>query len=253
MLERTRDDALLVLTIDRPAARNALSRELVARLVDALDEASNDETVGGVVLASSHPSVFIAGGDLTELAALPMTPQGAERVLELGALTRAIEACAVPVLAAVSGAALGGGAEVTVACDLVVMSPASYIRFVHARMGLVPAWGGATRLEERVGALRANELLLSARPVAAPEAYGLGLCNRIAEDARGGALSLARELAASTRGATAALKRSATAARSARRGGAIAAEQEAFRCAWGSPAHRMAFEAIRTKQRVTDS
>lgn len=249
MLERTRDDAVLVLTLCRPEARNALSRALVDELVRAIDEASRDETTHVVVLASSHEAVFVAGGDLAELTALPMGREGAEVVLGLGALADAIESCAVPVVAAIGGAALGGGAELTVACDLVVMSPQASVRFVHARMGLVPAWGGLTRLEERVGALTANDLVLTARPVAAEEAQRLGLCNRLADDARDGALALARAVAVTPRASLVALKRSAVAARRARRGAAFEAEREVFRATWGSPAHRQAFDAVRAQRR----
>ena len=253
MLQCHREGAVAVFTLDRPKARNALSRQLCDELGRALKQASEDESVSAVVLASSHPSVFIAGGDLGELAALPMTLEGADKVLELGSLTLAVEACTVPVVAAVSGAALGGGAEVTVACDLVVMGPTARIAFVHARMGLVPAWGGATRLEERVGALRAMELLLTARAIDAEEAFAIGLCNRRADNALIEALRLATAIAAHTRVAIAQLKRSIVSAREARRGDSLNREASAFRSAWGSAAHHAAFDALKAKRRGVGS
>ncbi|MBM4375263.1 MAG: enoyl-CoA hydratase/isomerase family protein [Deltaproteobacteria bacterium] len=247
MLRRRREGSILVLTLDRPEVRNAISRDLAEMLVSAIEDASRDRTVTAIVLASSHAQVFVAGGDLRELLALPYDARGAEAVLELGATTSALEEAAVPVIAALDGAALGGGAELTVACDLVVMGRQARVQFVHARMGLVPAWGGLTRLEEKVGAARASELILTARAVHATDAVAMGLANRSAEHGREAALDLARELTTHTRDALVALKASLREARRRKRSDALEAEREAFRRAWGSDAHRAAFDALRER------
>jgi enoyl-CoA hydratase/carnithine racemase len=247
MLRIERRDHTLVLLLDRPKARNALSRALIEALIAALQSATNDESLRAVMLGSTHPTAFAAGGDLTELTALPFDARGAEVVLELGGLTRSIEECALPVVAAVSGAALGGGAELTVACDLLVMGHGASVRFVHGKMGLTPAWGGLTRLEERVGSARANELLLTGRSVSAAEAHAFGLANRVADDALEGALDLAREIATNPRTSVVSLKAAARGARQARRGAALDAERASFLRAWGSEPHRHAFEAARRR------
>jgi enoyl-CoA hydratase len=247
MLKQRRERHALVLTLDRPEARNAISRALAMTLTSAIEDASRDETVTAIVLASSNPKVFIAGGDLRELLALPYDARGAEAVLALGATAQSIEDAAVPVIAAVDGSTLGGGAELTVACDLVVMGRQARVQFVHARMGLVPAWGGLTRLEEKIGAARASELVFTARSVTAAEAVGAGLANRSADDALEAALELVDELAANDRAAVAALKASAREARLRRRCDALDAEKAAFRRAWGSDAHRAAFDALRER------
>jgi enoyl-CoA hydratase len=252
MLSERRDGHIVVLSIDRPEARNALSRELVERLTNAIDGASCDDSASAVVLAAvahgqGRERVFVAGGDLHELAQLPMDAAGADRVLELGQLARAIEACAVPVIAAVSGAALGGGAELVIACDLVVMDANATIRFLHAKMGLTPAWGGTTRLTERVGTARASELLMTARAIGADEALRLGLCNRVTASADAEAMRLAGELATIPRATLALLKRSLAGSRDARRSDAFLAEQKVFRSAWGSDAHRAALAAFLQK------
>lgn len=246
MLKSTREGTTLVLTLDRPEARNAISRALASALVEAVEEASQDTSVKAVVLGSSHEAVFVAGGDLRELARLPFDERGAEAVLELGSVTRAIETAAIPVVAALGGAALGGGAELTVACDLIVMTGAARVQFVHSRMGLVPAWGGLTRLEERVGRTRASELLLTGRAVGAAEAVSIGLANREVVDAFEGALALAAEAGRASREALVAIKRAGREARDQRRGTALEAERAAFRRSWGSPQHRAAFEALRS-------
>ncbi|MBM4359699.1 MAG: enoyl-CoA hydratase/isomerase family protein [Deltaproteobacteria bacterium] len=245
MLRTERHQSTLVLLLDRPDSRNALCSSLIEQLVDALTGATQDEALSAVVLGSTHPAVFAAGGDLGELTALPFDERGATQVLELGILTRAVEDCGVPVIAALGGVAVGGGAELAVACDLSVMGPRATLRFVHGQMGLTPAWGGLTRLEERVGSARASELLFTCRPVAAAEALAIGLVNRVGDDALEGALALAREIAAIPRASTVHLKFAARSARQARRGAGHEAERTAFLQAWGSAPHRAAFAAAR--------
>jgi enoyl-CoA hydratase len=244
-LDRERRGAVMVLSLHRPRARNALSRELVEALASALDEALADEGIGAVVLASADARVFAAGGDLTELAQLPMDRRGADRVIELGLMLEVIESCPLPVIAAVSGAVLGGGCELVLMCDLVLMDPGATMRFVHVTLGLTPAWGGATRLAERVGAGRARDLLYSARVVAAEEAQRIGLCDRVVGQSpvREHAITLAKELADRPRAALAAMKRAAH-ADTAARGDAFAHERDIFRQAWGSDPHRRAFAAL---------
>ncbi len=245
MLKVERQGTTELIVIDRPEASHALSAELVTGLVAAFDRAASDPSVRVVVLGSTGDRVFLAGGDLRELRQLPMDAVGAERVLDLGRLARVIEDAPVPVIAAVSGVALGGGAELLVACDLAVIDELASVRFVHKAMGLVPAWGGATRLSERVGSARAAELFLTARAVDAREAVAMGLAARVAARTRATAeaLLLADELASSERDVLVRLKRSLRASRDARRGAALAAEAEIFKEAWGSEAHRAAFAA----------
>lgn len=231
-----------VLTLNRPDRRNAISRGLAETLVAALVEAGADPSIAAVVLAAEG-AAFAAGGDLDELAALGFGAAGAEAVLGLGDAAGAIEDCALPVVAAVQGPALGGGAELLVACDVAVMEAGASLAFVHARMGLVPAWGGATRLVERIGAGRAADLLFSARRVEAAEALAMGLCARVvpAGRAREEALALAETMAGHGRAAISRMKRALVAVRGARRGEALAAERDQFREAWGDAPHRAAF------------
>jgi enoyl-CoA hydratase/carnithine racemase len=231
-----------VLTLDRADRRNAISRALAAALGIELARTSDDEAVAAVVLAAEG-AVWAAGGDLDELQALGFEPEAAEAVLELGALASALEDCAVPVIAAVQGPALGGGAELLVACDLAVMEVDASLAFLHAKMGLVPAWGGASRLVERVGASRAADLLFSARAVSAAEALALGLAARVVPAGRAGveALALAETMSAHGRAALARMKRTLNAVRRARRGSGLADERQVFREAWGEAPHRAAF------------
>lgn len=235
-----------MLVVDRPRSKNAINRVLAERLVAELERAAGDDAVHSVVLASSDPAVFLSGGDISELSQLTYDQGGADGVIELGIAVGAIEACPIPVVAAVEGKVFGGGCELLVMCDLVVMASGSSLRFVHARMGLVPAWGGATRLIERVGAARAADLLLTAREVDASEAARIGIASRLVQagQARSAAFALAEELARIPRASLMAIKRSLVAAKTARRGDAFERERDVFRQAWGSDAHRSAFDAF---------
>jgi enoyl-CoA hydratase/carnithine racemase len=245
VLKREQRGAVSICTVDRPAAKNAVSRELALALRAAALQASEDPATSVLVVASSG-EIFLSGGDLKELAALPFAAEGAEQVLTIGAELAALEECAVPVIAAVDGDAYGGGCELLLLCDLVVMARGASLRFVHARMGLAPAWGGMTRLVERVGAARAADIILRARPIAGEEAVAMGLASHAVADgtATAVALTLAAEIARLPRAALVNVKRSLVAVRRARRAGSLAAEAQVFRDAWGGEAHRAAFAAL---------
>jgi enoyl-CoA hydratase/carnithine racemase len=254
-LRVTRRGSTALLTVDRVGSKNAINRTLATAMVQAFARAADDPALHAIVIASADRDVFLAGGDIAELSQLPYDETGAAEVLALGEELGAIERCPVPVIAAVDGAVFGGGCELLVMCDLVVMSSQARLRFVHARMGLVPAWGGTTRLIERVGATRAADLLLTAREVDGEEAARIGLASRLVEpgQALDAALALAEELAAVPRDSLAAIKASVVAAKTSRRAGALEAEQERFRAAWGSPAHREAFARFLGRRRSPTS
>ncbi len=230
--------SVLLLTLNRPHAKNAIDEPLARALEAALSDASTNPSLKVVVLAA-RGDVFLSGGDLKALSQLPPDARGAQAVLALGLRLACIERCPLPVVAAVSGPVFGGGCELLVMTDLVVMDETATLAFVHKKMGLAPAWGGATRLAERVGSARANELLLTARPIGAAEALAIGLAQRVAPAgaALAEALTLARELAGSPREALVTVKRSLLATRDARRGDALTAEQKVFRDAWGKAPH----------------
>lgn len=238
-----RQDKISVLTIDRPDAKNAIDEALAVAVEDALTAAARDEAVHAIVLASTG-DVFLSGGDLKALSQLPRDAGGAQAVIALGVRIAAIERCPLPVIAAVHGPVFGGGCELVVMTDFSVMDRRASLSFVHRKMGLVPAWGGCTRLTERVGTARANDILLTARTVSATEAVAMGIVNRLAPPgtALSLALAVADELARSPREALVESKRSLVAVREARRGDALEREQKVFRAAWGSPPHLAAMK-----------
>lgn len=188
----TRGPVLLV-TLDRPAKRNAVSAKITAGLDEAFNRFEDDASLRVAVLAANGP-VFCAGTDLTEGAGDPTSRGG-----EYGFIRRQRTK---PVVAAVDGPALGGGFELVMACDLVVASTSASFSMPEASRGRVANAGGLFRTFDRLPRNLAIELLLASGQLGATRAYDLGFVNRLAE--RGSvlaeALLLAREICGSAPG-----------------------------------------------------
>ncbi len=193
-LAREMQGPVLVLTLDRPAVRNALSRALRAELAEALRDAADDPGVRAVVI-TGRGSAFCAGLDLDELKA--SAGQSREEALEdsraLAALYRQIIDLGKPVVAAVNGPAVAGGAGIVNACDLAVASESARFGYTEARIGFIAALVAAL-LVRQAGDKAVRELLLGAGIVDARRALELGLINEVVPD--GGALARATEVAA---------------------------------------------------------
>jgi len=190
--------AVRVLTMNRPEKRNALNTELTQALLDALRTADAVGAIGSVVLAGAGPA-FCAGADVTEFADL--TPEHKVKVDARAELTMqlhlAVPKMAKPVVTAVHGAALGGGAGLAIAGDLAVMGDGAALGYPETRHGIVPAIVMAN-LVRQAGRKAAFELVALGEPVGAQRALELGLVNRVVPRAQvlGEALALAAKLAA---------------------------------------------------------
>lgn len=183
-LQVRREGAVQVMVLDRPAKRNALDRALTGALSAALDELDDDPGLHVGVIAANGP-VFCAGTDLNEPAS-PATDAGGEYGLVRRRRT-------TPLIAAVDGAALGGGFELVLACDLVVASTAARFGLPEVARGLVPACAGLFRAPDRLPANLAAELALTGDPVGAERAHQVGLVNVVTGP--GEVLAAALELA----------------------------------------------------------
>ena len=189
---------MFVVTLARPEHRNALSRALREELAATLGAAMTDPAVRALVLTGAG-SAFCAGLDLAELEATLSMDEAAHRADSeaLAELFLALMSAPKPVVAAVNGPAVAGGAGLVSACDLAVMGRGARIGYTEARIGFVAALVGALLLRQ-VGEKHARDLLLSARLVGADEALGMGLVNEVVDDDRvleaacGRALALAR-------------------------------------------------------------
>jgi enoyl-CoA hydratase/carnithine racemase len=188
-------EGVLRLRMDRPAKRNAVDRELAEALLDAFD--GPDAAL--VLLGSTGPEAFCAGLDLSLDA-----PERAAVSDLLYELYERMLTSPVPIVAAIAGPAIGGGAQLAIASDVRVAGPNARIRFAGAGHGLaVGAWG----LGSLVGRGRAMDLCLSMREVTADEAAAIGLVDRVADDPDAAALLLAAQVTRLDRAAVARVKR----------------------------------------------
>jgi enoyl-CoA hydratase len=192
-----RDDAVLVVTINRPDKLNALNTQTVSELRQVMDEAAADAGVRAIVLTGSGEKSFVAGADINELAV--QTPvAGREHARAGQAVFDRIERLGKPVIAAVNGFALGGGCELAMACTMRLAADTARFGQPEINLGLIPGYAGSQRLPRLVGRGRALELLLTGRQIPADEAFRIGLVNRVvpAAELMTQARALAHELAA---------------------------------------------------------
>ncbi len=192
ILTETRGHVGLV-TLNRPDAMNALSPTLVSELMDALETFDADENVGAMVVAGSE-RVFAAGADIKFMA--EATEKEMRQNPFIGSFDR-IRKIKKPIIAAVSGWALGGGCELAMACDMIVASEKAKFGQPEITIGVIPGAGGTQRLTLAVGKVIAMEMVLNNRTLSAQEALQFGLVNRVVpvESFLDEALSLAEEIA----------------------------------------------------------
>ena len=178
-----RRGAVEVWTIDGEARRNSLTMALIAELHDHLGRAAGDRGLRCVVLTGAGDKAFCAGADLKERARM-----SAEEVHRFhGDLRRAfrgVEQAPQPFVAALNGAALGGGLELALACDLRIASEAAQLGLPEVALGIIPGGGGTQRLARLVGVARAKDLVLTARRISGAEALAMGLVAQVAPPPR---------------------------------------------------------------------
>lgn len=178
LLIEHRGDRLQV-TINRPERRNALSLELLDRLGDAFTLHAADASLKCVVLTATGDRCFAAGGDLKELDAVRSEADTLAMSRRARAALDAVRRFPVPVIAALNGHALGGGAELAMACDLRVAAAQAELGFLQAQLNVTTAWGGGIDVLAQLGPARGLALLLEARRIPAGEALQLGLLQRV--------------------------------------------------------------------------
>jgi len=171
---------MLVVTIARPDRRNALSRPTIAALGAVFARHAEDPGVLAAAITGMGDKSFAAGGDLKDLDSIRTRDDAATMSRDTRAAFDAIRAFPVPVVAALNGDALGGGAELAVACDFRVAAAHARIGFVQGRLGITTAWGGGPDLIALVGAQQAKWLGLSAQVLSAPSAAAIGLIDSVA-------------------------------------------------------------------------
>lgn len=189
---------IVVFGINRPQSKNAISRNLVEMMAAAIEEVKHDNSVRAVILRSEVPGIFCAGADLKERAKMqpsevgPFVSKARSLINELGNLP-------MPTIAVLDGAALGGGLEMALACDIRIAASSAKMGLVETKLAIIPGAGGTQRLPRTVGVSMAKELIFSGRVVDGTEAKTIGLVSHVVEQNEAGdaayhrALSLAKE------------------------------------------------------------
>jgi enoyl-CoA hydratase/carnithine racemase len=178
VLRIEREEALATLTLNRPQAMNALSRELRAALSSAFRELARERSVRAIVLTGAGRA-FCAGLDLKELGAGAGPVGGGRGAADDADIVSAMAAFEGPILGAINGVAITGGFELALACDVLIASSEARFADTHARVGIMPGWGLSQKLSRAIGIYRAKELSLSGNFLDAATAERWGLVNRV--------------------------------------------------------------------------
>jgi enoyl-CoA hydratase len=175
------------ITIDRAAKHNALARPVLAQLAEAVKAAASRHDTRYVVLTGAGDKYFAAGGDLRDLASVRDEVAVMAMMEEAGAALDAIRNCAVPVIALLNGDAIGGGAELAVACDMRLQSAHARIGYIQAKLAITSAWGGGPDLFQLVGRSHAMRMMARCELVGAEQALQWGLADAVITDGADGA------------------------------------------------------------------
>jgi enoyl-CoA hydratase len=174
------ENHIATLTIHRPEALNALNAQVMSELETQLATLKTQfpDKVRGLIITGGGEKAFVAGADIKEISAL--TGHDAVHFAERGQrIFRCIEFLPFPVIAAVNGFALGGGLELALSCDFIYAAETAKVGLPETNLGLIPGFGGCVRLSRVVGLNRAREIVFSATPITASEAFAMGLVNKV--------------------------------------------------------------------------
>lgn len=190
------DGAVAVLTINRPKALNALNSAVLDELNETLDAIDLNE-VRALIITGAGEKSFVAGADIGEMSTLTKA-EGEAFGKKGNDVFRKIETLPIPVIAAVNGFALGGGCEISLACDIRICSENAVFGQPEVGLGITPGFGGTQRLARTVGVGMAKQLIYTARNIKAPEALRIGLVNAVypIEELMGAAKKMAGIIAA---------------------------------------------------------
>jgi enoyl-CoA hydratase len=170
-----REERVGIVTLNRPKELNALRTDLVSELANALEEFDHDEEIGCMVITGAEDRAFAAGADIKEMS----DKSPIDMLLGGFAAWQRIRNIQKPMIAAISGYALGGGCELAMHCDMIVASENARFGQPEILLGIIPGAGGTQRLARTLGKYRTMEIVLTGAQVTAQEMHALGLVNRI--------------------------------------------------------------------------
>ncbi|AZR74058.1 crotonase [Anoxybacter fermentans] len=194
-LNLTKEDGIGILTINRPEALNALNRELLNELKEAIAQIKDDPEIK-VCIITGEGKAFVAGADIGEMVEFNAV-EGREFGRLGNSVFNALEEMEKPVIAAINGYALGGGCELALACDIRLASEKAKLGQPEVGLGITPGFGGTQRLVRAIGPAKAKELIFTGKIIDANEAHAIGLVNHVypAESLLEEAKKMAREIA----------------------------------------------------------
>ncbi|KGX93426.1 enoyl-CoA hydratase [Pontibacillus halophilus JSM 076056 = DSM 19796] len=189
-------DQLAVITIQSPPA-NALSSALLMDLSQALDTIEQEANTKAIII-KGEGKFFSAGADIKEFTSYQSGSEHSNMAPNGQALFDRIETFQIPIIAAIHGAALGGGLELAMSCHMRIVAEDAQLGLPELTLGIIPGFGGTQRLPRHVGAAKAYEMILTAEPITGAEAASLGLANRAVpqEELEASALQLASKITA---------------------------------------------------------
>ncbi|MFD1360485.1 enoyl-CoA hydratase [Lentibacillus salinarum] len=173
-----KDDHIAVLTLNRPGAMNAMSKGLLDELNAHIEKINASNTIRCTIITGTNEKAFCAGADLKERKGMT-EEQVIEAVTYIGSTVTAIENMKMPVIAAINGAAFGGGLELALACDIRITADHAKLGLTETSLAIIPGAGGTQRMTRLIGAGQTKRLIFTAKRVTAEEAWRLGLVEQV--------------------------------------------------------------------------
>lgn len=193
LLLTERKNDCLIIRLNRPHDGNAINLSMAQALAALIEDCNKDLTLRAVILTGSGDKFFCAGGDVKAYAKIETDVDLNEVFDTIRDLLDSLERLPCPVIAAINGYAIGGGAELTLACDFRIIEQGAQIGFPQSRLGILPGWNGISRLVPLIGRAAAAKLLFDGRRINAEQALTIGLATAVAPT--GQSLRVALELA----------------------------------------------------------
>ncbi|XP_078505013.1 ethylmalonyl-CoA decarboxylase [Lissotriton helveticus] len=236
------DSGIGVLTLNNPNRMNAFTGTMMVELLERVKELEDWKDGKGLIVRGAG-NTFCSGSDLKAVKAMSCSHEGMKMCMYMQSTLTRLSRLPLVSVALVQGKALGGGAELSTACDFRLMTPESEIRFVHKHMGLVPGWGGAARLVHIIGGRCSLQLLSSAYKVNPEQALGMGLIDAILSSDDTALDQTHKWLSQYTRGPVEviqAIKKVVVSGREQQLEAALRTEKDIFGTVWGGPSNLQA-------------
>ena len=245
------DEHIVVLTFNRPQALNALDLATMQKFATAIDKIAEDNACRVLILTGAEERAFSSGADLNDLADKNSEADALNFITIMGDALLKMEQLPIPVIGAINGYALGGGAEIALACDMRIVDEKARLGMVQMRMGVTPGWGAGQRLMRLIGYSRTMQMLLRSHVMHAPEIETLGLAINVVEAGRAFeyALAFARRIAQSPPQTVGGIKQLLQAGLNHPYEDALSIEREIFPPLWAGDAHKDAVESFLERQR----